>query len=373
MLVAELPDYLGRVAAHSLASSKLLLPNYVAKDHGPKVRAWKAALESLATVRRVVFDLEHEGFCFDSEQVSHGARLWGNLLGLMLAHAWLEQRNREKTTLPNGEEAIIATPEDYEAAYRVFKETCERSVVNLSDTHRKILDAVHGLKDESDFNYGFSQRKIAARAGVSVSTVSEHKTFLTKSAKLLYEAEGGGLTLVADAEPSWWEKNDLLVGFPRPEQVRAWWEEARSVSVPESAERAEHPYDEGQKPLTNAANGVRHSSEHPPKAAEHFAGEPETNGGVRQENGSVRQGSEHENGLEKPKNTSENLPFGMFGDFEDEERSQAVAKGLHLLFQDHPEYRKRRAGQISCELHVGRYTPFAPTDEEVEAAIKEAP
>lgn len=84
MLVAELPDYEGRVAAHSRASSKLLLPDYVAKDHGPKVRAWQAALESLTEVRRVVFDLDHEGFCFDSDAVSHGARLWGNLLGLML-------------------------------------------------------------------------------------------------------------------------------------------------------------------------------------------------------------------------------------------------------------------------------------------------
>jgi hypothetical protein len=47
MLVAELPDYEGRVAAHSRASSKLLLPYYAAKDHGPKVRAWQAALKSL--------------------------------------------------------------------------------------------------------------------------------------------------------------------------------------------------------------------------------------------------------------------------------------------------------------------------------------
>jgi predicted DNA-binding protein YlxM (UPF0122 family) len=132
----------------------------------------------------------------------------------MLAHAWLEQRNRDVMELASGERAIVATPEDYEAAYAVFKATCERSVVNLSDTHRAILDAVYELSSQSAFD-GFSLRKIADKAGVHHSTVAEHKTYLTKSAKLLKEVESG-LDLVADAEPSWWRKGDLLVGFPRP-------------------------------------------------------------------------------------------------------------------------------------------------------------
>jgi hypothetical protein len=54
----------------------------------------------------------------------------------MLAHAWLEQRNREIIELPSGEPAVFAIPEDYEAAYLIFKATCERSILNLSDTHR---------------------------------------------------------------------------------------------------------------------------------------------------------------------------------------------------------------------------------------------
>ena len=95
---------------------------------------WQAALKSLTSVRRVMFDLEHEGFCFDSDAVSHRARLWGNLLGLMLAHAWLEQRNREVMELPSGEPAVLATPEAYEAAYLIFKATYERLILNLSDT-----------------------------------------------------------------------------------------------------------------------------------------------------------------------------------------------------------------------------------------------
>lgn len=143
----------------------------------------------------------------------------------MLAHAWLEQRNRETLELSSGERAIVATPEDYAAAYAIFKETCERSVVNLSDTHRAILDAVHVLKEESCFTEGYSHRKIAERAAVHHSTIGEHRTFLVKSVKLLWETEGGMLDLVADAEPSWWRGGEeLLAGFPRPEQVRAWWQ-----------------------------------------------------------------------------------------------------------------------------------------------------
>jgi len=139
---------------------------------------------------------------------------------------WItEQRSREVLELSSGELAVAATPEDYEVAYKVFKATCERSVVNLSDTHRKILDAVYELKQESEHAEGFSHRKLAEKAGVHHSTIGEHRTYLVKSVKLLRETEGGMLDLMADAEPSWWNDDDLLEGFPRPEQVWRWWEE----------------------------------------------------------------------------------------------------------------------------------------------------
>jgi len=258
MLVSELADYDGRVAAHSRAFSKLLLPNHAGEDHTPKRRAWQAAMRSLAARRRVVLDLEHEEFCFHSDTVSHGARLWGNLIGLMLTHAWLEQRSREVVMLSSGELAIVATPEDYEVAYTIFKATCERSVVNLSETHRKILDAVYDLKQESEHAEGFSHRKIAERAGVHHSTIGEHRTYLVKSVKLLRETESGMLDLVADAEPSWWNDDDLLEGFPHPEQVWRWWEEKESYPVPESARHAHHPDDEDQEPLRYAENPGGH-------------------------------------------------------------------------------------------------------------------
>ena len=263
MLVAELADYEGRVAQHSRAVSRQYLPDQAGEDHGPRIKAWQGALRSLAQCRRVVFPLDVEAFCFDSDTVSHGARLWTNLLGLMLAHAWLEQRNRESMDLASGERAIIATPEDYEAAYDIFKATCERSVVNLSDTHRKILDAVYDLKQQSSFADGYSLRKIADQADIHHSTVAEHKTYLTRSVKLLREAEGG-LDLVVDAVPSWWHKGDLLIGFPHPEQVWRWWKEH---TASETARQPRHTADAVHNADTYAENGVGQAIRHPADTA----------------------------------------------------------------------------------------------------------
>lgn len=316
MLVAELPDYEGRVAEHSRAVSRQLLPDNAGEDHTPKVKAWQAALASQTRVRRVVFPLEEEAFCFDSDEVSHGARLWTNVLGLMLAHAWLEQRNRDVLELESGERAVVCTPDDYEAAYRIFKATCERSVVNLSETHRKILDAVYALKRQPGFTDGYSLRKIAEEAGVHHSTVAEHKTYLTKSVRLLREAEGGGLDLVADAEPSWWRKGDALVGFPRPEQVRRWWE-GGVASAPESARQARHTENEGEEAHTYAGNGVGQATRQAP-AATRRPRRPER---VSGEEGVMSEESpDKENPIPKRKTTHESTVSGVSGGFESGKR-----------------------------------------------------
>jgi len=234
LLIAGMEDYPGRVASHSRAVSDQLSIDHVGEDHGPLVRAWQAALLSLTDVRRVVLPRTHPDFCFDSDEVSHGARLWMNLLGLMCAHAWLEQRNRESVTLGTGEEAIVATAHDYEVAYRIFAATCDRSIVNISDTQRAILDALDYMRDmtldiaDEVGNYKeaykpFPQREIAKMSGVPQSTISDNKSYLVHSLKFVEEGRGGGLKLVPDAESSWWAKGDTLAGFPRPERVRQWW------------------------------------------------------------------------------------------------------------------------------------------------------
>jgi 5S rRNA maturation endonuclease (ribonuclease M5) len=224
LLVAELEDYEGRVKQHARAFNKLLLPDYVSPNDAATLRRWSAALESLTRVRRVVIPHDREEFALSDDNVSHGARLWANLLGLMCAHAWLEQRNRKIIELANGERAVVASSEDYEAAYRVFAATSRRTVVNLSDTHRKILDALYQLHKENLEADGFTQRRIAEKASVKQGTVSKNKTFLVTNAKLVWEPNHG-LALVEGAEPSWWTDADLMNGFPSPEKVRQWWGE----------------------------------------------------------------------------------------------------------------------------------------------------
>jgi hypothetical protein len=264
LLVAELEDYEGRVRTHSRAFSRLLLPDHAGTDGPETARAWRAALSALTGTRRVVFMLDHEGFALDNDGVSHGARLWANLLGLMCAHAWLEQRNREIVVLPAGEMAVAATPDDYEAVYRIFEATSRRTVVNLSDTHRKILEALYEMERADPGAEGFSQRAIAERAGVSQPAVAKHKTFLATSVKLIREADRG-LALVNGAEPAWWASEGLMRGFPSPEKVRQWYEEDEPPdgSAPrksrDSRNHRNHPgSSKGLSPHTDAKNGRGH-------------------------------------------------------------------------------------------------------------------
>jgi hypothetical protein len=183
------------------------------------------------------------------------------LLGLMCAHAWLEQRNRELIELPTGERAIVATPKDYGAAYEIFEATSTRTVVNLSKTHRKILDALYVLKEEDSDRDGFSQRRIAKEAGISQALVSKEKTFLVTSAKLLREGEHG-LTLVADAEPSWWQEGDVMAGFPTSDDVRAWWDETFLPGGGNQGNHGDHPAEMSRNPVTYGENGDYQMSNH---------------------------------------------------------------------------------------------------------------
>jgi hypothetical protein len=259
LLVGELPDYEGRVKAHSAAASELLLPEFAVVDNSHRLFLWRAGLDQLTRLRRVVFPLKHPDFALDNDDLSHGARTWANLLGLMCSHCWLEQRNRDLTELPSGERAIVATPDDYRAAYEVFKATCTRTIVNLSKTHRKILDAVYALKEEDPDRDGFSQRKIAKEAGISQALVSKEKTYLVTSAKLLREGEHG-LTLLADAEPAWWKEGDVMAGFPTPAEVQEWWDETFPPGGGNRGNRSNHLTGTGLNPDTYEENGDHQES-----------------------------------------------------------------------------------------------------------------
>ena len=227
MLVCELENYEGRIKEHTAALSRQFSPDFVADPHGHMVSKWRAAFRSLTEVRKVVIPFgDHEGFKLSNEDISHGARLWGNLLGLMCAHAWLEQRNREIREVKGGARAVVATAEDYEAAYDLIKDVGSRSIVNLGETHRKIVQAVHDLREKDTFDSdGYSVRAIAKRAEISPGTVSKNRTFLTKSAGLLYETESKRLQVVDDIDPALLESADVktaLEGFPDPSKVAEW-------------------------------------------------------------------------------------------------------------------------------------------------------
>jgi hypothetical protein len=338
MLVAELTDYPGRVAEHSREVSRQLLPEQAGEDHGPRIRAWQTALRSLTSTRRVVFLLQHAEFCFDSDKVSHGARIWGNFLGLMQANAWLEQRNRERVKLASEECAIVATPEDYEAAYTLFKATCERSVVNLSDTHRKILNAVHALKQETGSTEGFSHRKIADRAGVHHSTVGQHRTYLVWSVKFLRETESGMLDLVADAEPTWWNDDDLLEGFPHPEKVwRLWIEEGHSA--PEPTRQARQLDDEARKQPTHTGNSGGHTARHSPATIRHAE---ETCSVADGEAAVADETPATESRVDKQHVNGTGSVAGVAGTYENGKRETSVAAKVATFLHEPPHWYRRQ-------------------------------
>ena len=248
LLVAELPDYPGRVKEHSSALSAQLLPDAATADYSSEAFLWREGLRQLTAHRRVVFPLRHPDFALDDDQVSHGARLWANLLSIMATHAWLEQKNRLLLDLGEGRAAIEAIPDDYAAAYRIFNKVCKRTVVNISDTHRKILDSLYDLQQQFPNREGFTQREIAkegkdvpSEQRVSQGSISNNKTFLITSAKLMKETDHG-LALVEGAEPSWWSQDGIMRGLPTPEQVRAWWEDSDPDPdpSPKGANRATH-------------------------------------------------------------------------------------------------------------------------------------
>src|SRR5215217_6085217 len=255
LLVAELTDYPGRVKHHAAAVSEQLLPDAAAIDHSHEQWLWQEGLRQLTDVRRVIFPLRHPDFALDDDQVSHGARLWANLLSLMATHAWLEQRNRRLLDLGEGRVAIQATPDDYAAAYRIFNKVCKRTVVNISDTHREILNSLYDLQQQFPNREGFAQREIAkegkdvpSEQRVSQGSISNNKTFLVTSAKLMKETEYG-LALVEGAEPSWWSQDGIMTGLHTPAQVRAWWEESEHDPdpPPKGADRANHLITEDER------------------------------------------------------------------------------------------------------------------------------
>jgi hypothetical protein len=326
MLLAELADYAGRIASHTRKFNETLRPDFATEDFSTRIGAWQAALGNLTGIRRVVFALDHEDFCFDRDDVPHGARLWANLIGMMFSHAWLEQRNREIVELPNGEKAIVATPTDYAAAYGVFKATCERSVMNISDSHRRILDAVYQLKQDDrstkffeDNDKSWTQREIERRTGVPQSTISAQKSYLVKSLKLLVEEYDGKLRLADDADPWLWRKEGVLDGLPKPKQVWAWWNGEDDPPDPGTPGRPDHPPEDPPDRPGSGVNGDRRIPGHRSEAPDQPAEEPEHQADRGGDQGDPPDPGQ-ENALDKRENGQEEALTGVIGGFESRDK-----------------------------------------------------
>jgi len=279
LLIIELVEYKGRNEAQTRALSKqYTLERLVAPDKH-KVDTWRAALTSLTGARHVVIPYAgRDEFCLASDDVESGPRLWANLLGLLCANAFLEQRNR-RTTDHDGRKVVHANAEDYQTAYELIRDLAGRSLEPLGETHKKIVQAVYDLRQEADFpEDGFSVTKIADKARVSKGTVSKNRAYLTRSVGMLYETESGKLNIPAEATPAWWEGGNVMEGFPAPAMVKAW-EEGTDPPMPPPSDTekpgntetfAEEPHRNGKKPVSSewkpSGNVSTKSCRHPQSA-----------------------------------------------------------------------------------------------------------
>jgi DNA polymerase I-like protein with 3'-5' exonuclease and polymerase domains len=175
---------------------------------------------------------DHEAFGYDSD-VSHGARVWGNLLGLVATNTWLEQRHRKVVQLA-GKKAILAEPIDYKLVYDLFETVAGRSVINVSEIQEKILDAVWALNEEHSPNQrGWEQRQVAEKAGISQSTVSRNYKELQVELSLLDPEAGTRLRLATGVTQKSWNREDIMSGFPTPEDYEEIWEEIQGDDGPD--------------------------------------------------------------------------------------------------------------------------------------------
>jgi hypothetical protein len=237
---------------------------------------------------------------------------------------------------------------------------------------------------------GVSQRDIAQRAGVAQSTVAANKTFLVKSAKLLWEPEGGGLALVKDAEPSWWEEGDALDGFPRPEEVRAWWGgEGSPPHPPEPPDRADRDPSGAEKRRDEGARGDRQPADRGQEATDR-PHRPDDHGppGDRQVDGDDRGAADQDNGVPKANNPTTGEAIGMIGGFanheqetkkHDPERIAELAASLRKRVAHDPgvlrlehDYTDFGLELAAARLRWDSYglSPKNFTEEEVHEALK---
>jgi hypothetical protein len=153
---------------------------------------------------------------------------------------------------------------------------------------------------------------------VAQSTISAQKSYLVKSVKLLVEDHDGKLGLAKDADPSWWRKDGVLDGLPKPKQVWAWWNGEDDPPDPGTPGRPGHPPENPPDRLGSGINGDRGSSGHRSEAPGQPAEEPEHQADRRGDRGDPHHPGQ-ENALDKRENSQEVALTGVIGGFENRE------------------------------------------------------
>ncbi len=112
------------------------------------------------------------------------------------------------------------------------------------------------------------------------------------------------------------------MGFPRPEQVRRWWE-GGVTSAPESTRHARHPESEGEEPHTYAENGVGQATRQAPDGARHPDDHREDERVSGEETATSDATPDSENGLFMPHVDDNEAVSGLSGGFEEGVRHHA--------------------------------------------------
>ena len=116
--------------------------------------------------------------------------------------------------------------------------------------------------------------------------------------------------MIEDANPSWWRKDEVLAGFPTPEQVRAWWSDEDGPPDPDTPGQ---PGETAERDDKNGEDGDRVCPGRPPQAAgrpPHEVGEVQHD---RPDEPTDRRGGGHEKGAETPNTDSEGNLTGVTG------------------------------------------------------------
>jgi hypothetical protein len=197
----------------------------------------------------------------------------------------------------------------------------------------------------------------------------------------------GRYRLADDADPSWWRKEGVLDGLPKPKQVWAWWNGEDDPPDPGTPGRPGHPPEDPPDLPDSGVNADRGSSGQRPEAP----GQPSEEQEHQPDRGGDP-GDPHdpgqENALDKRENSQEEALTGMIGGFEgrdgvsreDAEPENHVRDTDHKgefsttsKASSHDEWKARSAKENLDMFGWARTRAFVPAESTESAESRPAP